>query len=94
MANTKIFDLDSQIFTSDLTDEEMVNISGGVLAPTCLDVYTVGTSAFVTNNCDSRQRAKVVWAFGRDSKCTQLEPGYRFGHQSGIAAKFDRLEAC
>jgi hypothetical protein len=94
MANTKIFELDSQIFTSDLTDEEMVNISGGALAPTCLDVDPKGRSAYVTNECGSRQRVKLVFAFGRDSECIQLEPGGSSGWKSGIFAQFDRLETC
>ncbi|MCC5653030.1 hypothetical protein LC609_25150 [Nostoc sp. XA013] len=98
MANTKIFDLDSLIFTSDLSDEEMVNISGGVLAPTCIDVSLSKSGIYpradVINNCSSRQRVKTIWAFGRDSQCNQLEPGGSAWSESGAFAQFDRLEAC
>lgn len=71
------------------------DVIGGALAPTCVSVRSSGNSATATNNCGTRQRVKIVFAFGRDSDCEQLEDGESTGRwTSGIFANFDRLESC
>lgn len=84
---------------SDLNHLEVVSetdVIGGVLAPSCVDVNVLGTGtdAVVTNNCSTTERVKVVWAFGGDSACTTLRPGYQFDDSAGFTARFDRLESC
>jgi len=66
-------------------------------APSCIDVTTESSgwpSATITNGCSGTQRVKVVWAYGPDSECVVLGAGRGHTDETGVAGKFDGLEAC